>query len=137
VVCGRHHQLPITTPDPTVTLDGVAPYAVFRVVVEGHPEATCTWSSLNAWRVSGIVLHSGVNTLNVRGVDQWGRVVRTVASLTVTKTGNGPPIMRMTADPGSWNAPVEDGVDLDARDSYDPEGTLLGFTWVPPRASRR
>jgi len=123
---------PITTADPTITLDGVAPYAVFDVVIEGHPEATCIWSSLKAWRVSGIVLHSGVNTLNVQGVDQWGRVVRTVASFTVTKTGNSPPVMRMTAEPDSWHVGVEDGVNLDARDSYDPEGTLLSFAWVPP-----
>jgi len=122
---------PLTTTDDTISISGTAPYSAFDVEVEGHPEAVATWAGSNGWTLSGIYLRSGVNLLNIRSVDQWGNVVQQ-AVLEVTRTGNAPPRLALKADPNSWNVAVESALNLDARDSFDPEGTALTYAWTPP-----
>ena len=122
---------PVTTANHNITITGLAPYPVFDIEIEHHPEAVVVWSTLNTWSASGIVLRSGVNILNVRGVDQWGNVVRE-ASLTVNKSGSAPPVMALRSDPNSWHLAVEQSLQLDARNSFDPEGTALAYNWTAP-----
>lgn len=122
---------PLATTEHTISLSGQAPYSVFRVEVEGQPEAAMVWNGQTAWTLSGIRLRDGANTLNLRGVDQWGKVVHQ-ASLMVIKTGNAPPVMALQTDPDSWRLPLESALQLDARGSFDPEGSELNFQWSPP-----
>jgi hypothetical protein len=122
---------PIDTTEHTLLLNGLAPYSVFKVEVEGHPEAVMVWNTLNTWTLSGILLRNGVNLLNIRGVDQWGKVIHQT-TITANKTGSSPPSMSLKADPNSWNVAVEAALQLDARDSFDPEGTSLTFLWTAP-----
>jgi len=80
---------PLNTSDNTISLTGLAPYAVFDIAIEHQPDAIVTWTTVNTWTASGIVLRNGVNVLNVLGVDQWGNTLRQ-ATLTVNKTGSTP-----------------------------------------------
>ena len=122
---------PINTSENTIALTGLAPYPVFDIEIEHQPDAIVTWTTVNTWTASGIVLRNGVNVLNVLGVDQWGNTVRQ-ATLTVNKTGSAPPVMALISEPNSWNLAGDQSLQLDARDSFDPEGTPLTFTWTPP-----
>ena len=119
----------VTTVDDTLELGGSAPYGVFTVFAEGHPEARLLWTGLTTWTLAGLQLRSGENLLRLRAVDQWGRGSRE-ASITVTKTGNALPVMRLRANPDSWRVPVQEALELDARDSFDPEGGLLNLAWA-------
>ena len=63
------------------------------------------------------------------GTDQWGNV-RNDTQIKVKKSGNSSPLADLKARPNSWNLSVDDSLDMDARDSYDPEGQSLKFDWM-------
>jgi hypothetical protein len=127
---------PIETATNMITLDGAAPYGVFAVVVDGHPEATLTWSGATNWTLADIRLKAGENRLNIRAVDQWGNLVARSgggsfqATVVVNVTANPPPAPVVEADPPSWHVPAGGSLRIDARDSYDPDGGLLTFAWL-------
>jgi len=123
---------PISTSENTLTLTGLAPYSVFNVEIDNQPEAAVVWNNLNTWTLSGIKLRTGANLLNVRAVDQWGNVLQQ-KSIAVNKTGNTPPVLALNASPDSWHLPVHESLALDARNSLDPEGTPLTFSWTGPQ----
>jgi len=118
----------ISTSGTTQSLAGIAPLRVFKVEVEGHPEAQSTWASENTWNLTGILLHTGANVLTVNGVDEFGAILEQ-DSITVNKTGNAPPVMAITANPSSWQVSVLDQVTLDASGSHDPDGGPLTYSW--------
>ncbi|MBI2926454.1 MAG: lamin tail domain-containing protein [Verrucomicrobia bacterium] len=119
---------PLTTTDDVLTLAGTSPFGVLRIVVEGHPEARFAWTSDIAWTISGIRLRRGENVLTVKGLDQWGKVLKQDA-LAVTKTGNAPPAVALKANPDSWRVHVQEALELDGRDSFDPDGGPVSFEW--------
>jgi hypothetical protein len=124
---------PIETAAPVISLSGTASYRVFDLVIDGHPEAIVSWgeSQLANWTISGIGLRSGAEDLHIRGLDAQGRTVEELV-LPVTFTGQAVPRMVMEASPRSWHVAVDSTVELDARDSEDPDATPLSFAWVPP-----
>ena len=49
----------------------------------------------------------------------------------MNKTGNGPPVARLSADPPSWNVGLGELLTLDASASFDPENAgPLTFAWT-------
>jgi hypothetical protein len=63
--------------------------------------------------------------------------VMTPATLTVTITENPPPFAALDAAPASWHVAVGDPIELDARQSSDPDGAPVSFDWqVEPPASQ-
>jgi hypothetical protein len=118
----------VTTSANTYTLTGVGPLRVFRVEVADHPEGQLLWTTESAWSVSGLLLHAGANELTARGVDEFGVVLHEDKAI-VNKTGDAPPVMALEADPPSWQVSGLDPLPMDASGSYDPEGTLLRYSW--------
>ena len=121
-------RLPVSTSATTTTLVGVAPLRVFKVEVAGHPEAQSTWDAESIWRLTGIILRTGANELTVNGLDEFGTILHQ-DTMTVTRTGNAPPVMTLKAEPPSWQVPVLEPLTLDASDSYDLDGAPLSHSW--------
>ncbi len=121
-----------TVTEPLFTLEGLAPSRVFQVEVEGHPEAVFEWtpdtSSFGKWRISGLALATGMNTLNVRALGLDGGVITSVP-FAVTLTQNAPPLAALAVSPPSCNVAINELVMLDATGSRDPEGGALGYAW--------
>jgi hypothetical protein len=67
---------PVTTASDSITLEGTAPYGIFKVIVEGQPKVKLEWPGETRWKLSNVGLVPGENALLVRGVDQWGRTLR-------------------------------------------------------------
>lgn len=105
----------------TLSLSGTAPVNVRTIDVNGH-ELALSWSTVNNWSASALVL-PGTNTLVVRGVDSFGRVVGSV-TLTVTFTGtNAWPALRINewmADNGSFVHDPADGKSQDWFELFNP-----------------
>ncbi|MFP6864335.1 MAG: lamin tail domain-containing protein, partial [Roseibacillus sp.] len=118
----------INTSSDSITISGRSDYEVFSVRAVGHPEAEWTFTDVEAWTLSGIVVQEGPNNITIEALDREGNVVHTDV-ITVNKTGNTPPIVIVDSNPGSFNVAVYDSLDLDATASYDPEGTALSFSW--------
>ena len=119
---------PVTTSDNHVSISGTAPYGAFEVAAVGYPEAILNWTTLTTWTLEGIQLRSGENQIRVNSQDRVGQPQQQ-ALITVTKTGNAPPVPRLSAEPSTWAVAVQDPLQLDARDSYDPEGSNLSLSW--------
>ena len=122
------------TPDNTITLTGTSPSSVYQVRVAGQPWAVPEWTSTTAWKLSGITLKTGANTITVEGVNHEGVIVLSQA-FTTNKTGNPPPVMSLSANPASYNVSQSESLVLDASASADPDGLPLTFTWTPPAAN--
>ncbi|MCG8574351.1 MAG: PKD domain-containing protein, partial [Flavobacteriales bacterium] len=130
----------ITTQDGTdfetdsdaLELRGESPPGIFAVQVEGQPDAAFRRSRLGEWILSNVRLREGANTLNLLGVDQWGKVLDST-QIQVTRTSNGLPDITLDAKPASWNIDLDQSLKLDAGDSFDPEGDPLQFTWSAPQ----
>ena len=118
----------VRTSGQTLSLRGSSPYNVFSVQVEDHPEAEWVFNSETSWTVSGIQLKEGITTLTVNGLDREGNVVHT-DTVNVNKSGNAHPVVELDSSPDSFNISVADTLDIDAADSYDPEGRGLEFSW--------
>lgn len=117
---------PFSTSGDRIALQGTAPLRVFEVKVEDQPQAKCTWDSETIWRLEGIVLGMGQNNITVIGTDEDGRPLHS-ASITVTKTNNAPPVLRMHTP--SWFVHAQEQVTLDLLGSLDPEGSVLDYQW--------
>jgi hypothetical protein len=130
-----NNRQPISTAANTLTLTGVAPLRVFKVIAADHPEAQFTWLNESTWTLTGILLHAGANQVTAQGVDEFGAVLEQDTIL-VTKTGNAPPVMAIKADP-SWEVTTLEQFTADGSDSYDPEGAPLRYSWsvTPSEAS--
>ena len=110
------------------SLKGTSPYGVIHLEVEGHPEAQAKWTGLTGWQVSGIQLREGEQSVKILGKDQNGNI-RNETEININKSGNAAPVASLKASPASWNISVYDTLDIDARDSHDPEGQALTFSW--------
>ncbi len=119
----------ISTSGATVNLSGTAPLRVYQVTVAGHPEATFSWINETSWTLNGIGLSSGANVLTVNAVDDFGQVLHT-DTVTVNKSGNAPPVMALAANPDSWHVSVVAPLELDAHNSFDPDGGPLTYSWT-------
>ncbi len=118
----------IETKDETITLEGTSPAAVWDIRVAGHPEAQLTWTSVTEWELSGIVLASGDNDLMIEGVDREGELVISTP-VSINKSQNAPPAVFVAMSPKSLNVAVGQRFEIDASQSYDPEGEALTWTW--------
>ena len=116
------------TSNNTINLTGTAPPAVYAVRVAGQPDASFVWNDTRIWSLSGIVLQTGANTLNVEGIDHDGNIVQQL-QFNITKTGNAPPLVNFTSTPRSLNVDLTETLLLDASTSSDPDGSALTFNW--------
>ncbi|MGI9242488.1 MAG: hypothetical protein ACR2RV_16945, partial [Verrucomicrobiales bacterium] len=124
-----------STGNDTITLGGTSGWETFDVQVVGAPEAEVTFTSQTAWSLEGVQLKQGSNPLTVQALDYEGNVIASEL-FTVNKTGNALPVLRIDADPGSWNVGNSEILSMDASPSYDPEMTPLSFGWaVSPTTS--
>jgi hypothetical protein len=89
----------------TINLVGTAPSGVYSVVVDGQSGTSQTWTNQTTWNLSGVLLQAGLNTFTLRALDASGNALA-LATYTITKTGNAPPVMRIATNSGSWNAPL-------------------------------
>lgn len=132
---------PTSTSASTVDINGRAPASAFRVNCVGHPEAVLSWtgtsnSDVAPWRLTGIVLTSGANLLTFRMYDANSAQLGANLTHSITKTGNAPPVVVLTTDPGSQNIGLGELLTLDAGGSYDPENAgALTYNWSVSPAS--
>lgn len=118
-----------TTSNDTFELRGTSPYNAFSVRVAEHPEAEWEFTAESAWNLTGIELAEGVNNLRVEAVDADGNVVGK-ETFRVTKTGNAAPVIDINPRPNSYHVALHDSIEMDLRDSYDPEGSTLAYGWA-------
>ncbi|MFT5107156.1 MAG: hypothetical protein ACI9UA_002785, partial [Pseudoalteromonas tetraodonis] len=112
----------------SIALAGTASPDIFAVRVLGQPAATFHWVNTTDWTLSGVQLQSGLNALDVEGIDHDGNVVD-MATFSITKNNNAPAVVNISADPRSRNVSLGETLALDAGGSYDPEGGALTFGW--------
>jgi hypothetical protein len=117
-----------TTSENTITLTGNSGSNAFTIRAVDQPQAEWNFTTQTVWTLSGIQLAEGANTIDLEALDDQGAVVATI-SVTVTKTGNAPPVINLDTTPDSLNVAVQDTLIIDATTSYDPEGTPLTFDW--------
>ncbi len=121
---------PATTAADTAQLTGTAPSAAYVVTIDGHPEATFSWTSATAFALTGIQLTQGANQLTLRMFDRDGVPVGNPVTHTITKTGNAAPVVVLSASPASFNVALGQSLLLDATGSTDPENAgPLDFAW--------
>ena len=116
------------TSDDFITLKGQSSPGIFNVIVEGQPQAQFTREDEAEWSLESIYTREGLNTLTLHGLDQWGTIQETT-SIQVTRSGNARPILAIQANPASWNVDLDETLQLDAGQSYDPEGDNLRISW--------
>ena len=121
----------ITTASESLEIKGQSAPGVYRVVVEGQPQASFKMDGMMNWTVSALNLKKGENQLKLHGLDQWGEVQET-AEFTVNKTNNSKPTIAIAARPASWNVNTDQTLRLDVGASFDPEGDTLDFSWGSP-----
>lgn len=118
----------VSTSAETISLNGESPHDAFRLRVVGHPEAEWSFLSPTTWTLSGIGLAEGDNVLVVQALDADGHVVGE-ESFTVRKTGNAVPVVDVEAKPSSFQLALQNTLELDVTESFDPEGTDLTYLW--------
>ncbi|MFL2451842.1 MAG: lamin tail domain-containing protein [Verrucomicrobiales bacterium] len=120
-----------STSEDTITVTGEAGYRVWEVGIENHPEAVFSWVDETNWKIEGISLKSGNNSLNFNALDDDGNPAEGTekGSLNVNKTNNAAPFIIVDSDPASGNVELAQTLTIDASGSYDPEGSELNFKW--------
>lgn len=119
---------PTNTSADVIDLSGTSPSSAFEVHVVGHPEADWQFLTPTTWQITGLQLTQGANALVVEIRDANGNVVSS-QTVNVTKSTDALPVIDLDAKPGSWNVAVQDTLELDVKDSFDPEGSSLSFAW--------
>ena len=77
--------VPLATRRAAISVGGLAPDEVTRVLVQGQPESRLRWVSDREWLCSGIRLQPGENHLTVKGLGPSGQVVHQ-ETLVITQT---------------------------------------------------
>lgn len=121
----------ITTAEDFLTLEGTFPYHVADIRLMDRPDVSETFTSTTTWRLPDIALALGTHTLVVQAFDSQGRLVAE-RQVEVQKSGNGAPVIALSASPVSFNMEVTALAYLDATGTYDPEGDHLFYRWEAP-----
>lgn len=123
----------LTTSDNTISLQGTSGSDTFAIAAVGHPEASYRFTSATNWTLEGLQLRQGTNRIEIQALDRTGLVVGT-ETFTITKTGNAPPVVILNTNPGSFRIALNSTFEIEASESFDPEGTGLTFDWDLPGA---
>lgn len=130
-----------STADDLLTLEGTAGSDVYEIVINEYPaefpSPELEWTGEIEWRLSGIVLKEGENTLTLQAYNHTGKKLGSIfsprsAKITVNKTTSAAPVVDIDSDPGSLNVAVSELLTLDASDSFDPDGEALTYEWTGP-----
>lgn len=126
-----------STTDDVISLEGTSAIDTFEVFVVDHPEAELRWTGEVEYELNGIILKEGENVLNVKAHDARGNLLGSLfspknASITVTKSNPSKPIGVFDFDPASLNVGLGQGLQIDASESWDPEGDALTVSFDTP-----
>ena len=129
-----------STEDDIVTLTGQAGASIYDVIIQGHPEAKIRWTDTVDYELSGVVLKEGENVLEFRATDTKGNLIGNLFnpnkdSITITKTTPSKPVADFDFSPASLNLSLGQSLDIDASESWDPEGDALTFAFTAPNGA--